>query len=175
MTSAGPAVILVGPPGSGKSTVGPVLAALLGMTFLDTDDEVAVAAGKPAEDIFIEDGEAAFRALERAAAQRALASHDGVLALGSGAVLDSDIRDLVAGRPVVYLETSFGQVARRAGLDRPRPPLPGNPRARLRALLDERLALYAGVARLTVPTDDLGPEEIAAEIAAAGIAAERKP
>jgi shikimate kinase len=170
MTGLGPAAILVGPPGSGKSTVGPLLAARLRVGFLDTDDEVEAIARKPAGDIFVEDGEPAFRAIEAAVVRRALGYH-GVVALGSGAVLDPRIRDLLAGQPVVYLETGFTDVARRTGLNRPRVPVPGNPRGRLRVLLEERLPLYAGVARFTVRTDDLSPEEVAGQIAAAQMAA----
>jgi shikimate kinase len=170
MTGTGPAAILVGPPGSGKSTVGPLLAARLHTGFLDTDDEVEAIARKPVGDIFVEDGEQAFRAIEARVARPALGYH-GVVALGSGAVLDPQIRDLLAGLPVVYLETGFTEVARRAGLNRPRVPVPGNPRGRLRVLLEERLPLYAGVARVTVQTDDLSPEEVADQIAAAQITA----
>jgi shikimate kinase len=167
--AAGPAAILVGPPGAGKSTVGLLLAGLLHVGFLDTDEEVASIAGKPAGDIFVTDGEPAFRSLERVVAERAL-RYPGVVALGSGAVLDERIRDRLAGRPVVYLETGFAEIAKRTGLNRPRIPVPGNPRGRMRALLEERLPAYEGVARLTVPTDELSPEEAAGQIAA-GLAA----
>jgi shikimate kinase len=170
MTGTGPAAILVGPPGSGKSTVGALLAARLRTGFLDTDNEVAAIAGKPAGDIFVEDGEQAFRAIEARVVRQALGYH-GVVALGSGAVLDPQIRDLLAGRPVVYLETGFTEVARRTGLNRPRVPVPGNPRGMLRAMLEERRPLYHGVARVTVRTDDLSPEEITDRIAAAQITA----
>src|SRR5437764_304065 len=165
MTGAGPAVILVGPPGSGKSTVGPLLAARLRTGFLDTDDEVEAIAHKPVGDIFVEDGETAFRALERPVVRRALGHYPGVVALGSGAVLDSQTRDLLAGRRVVYLETGFTEVARRTGLNRPRVPVPGNPRGMLREMLSERPPLYQGVARVTLRTDDLSPDEIARQIA----------
>ena len=167
MTRPGPAVILVGPPGSGKSTVGPLLAARLRTGFLDTDDEVASAAGKEVSDIFVQDGEQAFRVLEQRVVQRAL-RYPGVVALGSGAVLDPQTRDLLTGQRVVYLETSFTEVARRTGLSRPRVPVPGNPRGMLREMLSERLPLYQGVARVTVRTDDLSPEEIARQIAEPG-------
>jgi shikimate kinase len=164
VTSPRPAVILVGPPGSGKSTVGPLLAARLRAGFLDTDDEVEAVARKQAGDIFVEDGEQAFRALESPVIQRAL-GYPGVVALGSGAVLDRGVQRLLAGQRVAYLETSFAEVAKRVGMNRPRVPVPGNPRGMLRAMLDERLPLYEGVARVTVRTDDLSPEEIAGQIA----------
>lgn len=163
-TSA-PVVILIGPPGSGKSTVGPLLAGRLHVSFLDTDDEVASIARKPVSDIFVEDGEPAFRALERAVVERALHYH-GVVALGSGAVADERTRQLLAGHRVVYLETGFAEVAKRSGLSRPRIPVPGNPRGMLRAMLEQRRPLYEGLAVLTVDTDGLSPDEIASHIAA---------
>lgn len=166
MTGTGPAAILVGPPGSGKSTVGPLLAARLHTGFLDTDDEVEAIARKRAGDIFVEDGEQAFRAIEARVVRRALGYH-GVVALGSGAVLDHDVPRLLAGQQVVYLETGFSEMAKRVGLNRPRVPVPGNPRGMLRAMLEARLPLYQDVARVTVRTDDLSPEEIADRIAAA--------
>ena len=105
-----------------------------------------------------------FRELERAAAARALreqAEVGGVLALGSGAVLDAACIALLDGLPVVYLATDFGTIARRLGLDRPRIVLPGNPRGRLRAMLEERRPLYERLATVTVQTDDEDPEELA--------------
>jgi shikimate kinase len=168
----GPAVILIGPPGSGKSTVGPPLAALLGVEFADTDGLIERRAGKPVGEIFIDDGEDAFRELERSAAGEAISGHRGVLALGSGSVLSQATRSLLAGQRVVYLETGFRAVARRTGLDGPHPPIPGNPRGRLRQFLEERRPLYEGLAWLTVATDDSEPQQVAGEIAAA-IAASR--
>ncbi len=167
LKTQGPLVILVGPPGAGKSAVGPLLADRLGVEFRDTDADVGAAAGKPVSDIFVEDGEEAFRELECAAAASALGTlrqHGGVLALGSGAVLDAGTQHLLDGLPVVYLSAEFGTVARRIGLDRPRVVIPGNPRGRLRAMLDERDAIYQRLAAVTVPTDDLDPDELADEI-----------
>ncbi|HEY7145251.1 MAG TPA: shikimate kinase [Streptosporangiaceae bacterium] len=162
----GPAAILIGPPGAGKSTVGPLLAGLLGVEFTDTDSQVEAVAGKPVSDVFIEDGEAAFRALERQAVASAVAGHRGVLGLGGGAIMDEGTRALLAGQPVIYLETSFAAAAKRVGMDRPRPLLIGNPRARLRSLLDQRLPVYQALAGITVSTDDRAPDQIAADIAA---------
>jgi len=163
---AGPAVILVGPPGAGKSTVGPLLADALGTVFTDTDTLVEERAGKPVGEIFISDGEDAFRALERGAVSSGVASYRGVLALGGGAVMDPATRALLAGQRVVYLETGFTAAAKRVGLDTPRPLLIGNPRGKLKELLAERLPVYAELAWLTVITDDREPRDIADEIAA---------
>lgn len=161
------AAILIGPPGAGKSTVGPLLAALLGVVFLDTDIVIEEATGKPVSDIFVSDGEAAFRALERTVVAESLAEQDGVVAIGGGAVLDPGTRRLLAGQRVAYLQTGFAAVARRSGLDGPRPLLPGNPRGMLRGLLEERRAVYEEIAWLTVDTDDRDPAEIAGLIAEA--------
>jgi shikimate kinase len=162
-----PVAVLIGPPGAGKSTVGPLLAALLGAQFAETDALVEDAAGKPVSDIFIADGEAAFRAMERTAVTQALDHHPGIVALGGGAVMDPQTRERLAGHRVVYLQTGFAAAVRRVGLDRPRPLLLGNPRGRMRELLAERLPVYESVARITVVTDDRDPQEIADEIAAA--------
>jgi len=163
---AAPVAILIGPPGAGKTAVGPLLAERLGTTFRDTDADIAATTGQPVSEIFIEQGEPAFRQLEREAAARALREHPGVLALGSGAVLDPGIQQRLEGPPVVYLSVDFATVARRLGLDRPRIVIPGNPRGQLRAMLEERRPLYERLATVTVDTDDLDPDELAARIAA---------
>ena len=177
-------VVLIGSPGAGKTTVGTLLAARLRVGFADTDALVEAVAGKPVGDIFVTDGEPEFRRLERDAVAAALGAADtagadesadpsgaragvGVVGLGGGAVMDEQTQALLAGRPVVYLETGFAQLAKRVGLDRARPLLIGtNPRAQLKALLEQRLPVYDKLAWLTVSTDDRAPAEIAAEIAA---------
>ena len=161
-----PLVVLTGPPAAGKTVVGEMLAGLLGVAFVDTDADIAALAGKPVADIFVDDGEAAFRDLERAAAGRALTTRGAVVALGSGAVLDPGVQELLRGQAVAYLPAGFPAIARRLGLDRPRVVIPGNPRGRLRAMLEERRPVYETLAAFTVPSDDLAPEEIVGEIAA---------
>lgn len=157
-------VVLIGPPGVGKSSAGALLARRLGVRFADTDAIVERAAGKPVGDVFIEDGETVFREFERAAVAQSLEGGNGVVALGSGAVLDPDVRRQIARCTIVYLEAGFATVARRTGMDRPRVVVPGNPRGMLRSMLEQRRPVYSDLATITVPADDLSPEEIAEEI-----------
>jgi shikimate kinase len=166
--AAVPPVVLIGPPGAGKTTVGAALAARLGVTFTDTDAIVESVAGKPVSDIFVTDGEPEFRRLEREAVAEALAATGDtrVVGLGGGAVMDTETQARLTGHRVVYLETGFGELVKRVGLDRARPLLIGtSPRAQLKALLEQRLPVYDRLAWLTVKTDDRDPDEIAAEIA----------
>jgi shikimate kinase len=162
-----PAVVLVGPPGAGKTTVGELLAARLGTTFRDTDADIVATAGREIPEIFVDDGEDAFRALERAAVATALANHDGVLALGGGAVLAEETRALLRGHVVVYLSVGLSDAVSRVGLGSGRPLLNINPRATLRFLLDQRRPIYEQVATHIVVTDGRKPEEIAEEILSA--------
>ncbi len=161
--------MLIGPPTAGKSAVGALLAAELGVPFADTDALVAMAAGKPVSDIFVDDGELVFREFERGAVASGLdqvKAAGGVLALGSGAVLDPDVRRMLAGQVVVYLEAEFATVAKRTGIDRPRVVIPGNPRGRLRAMLRGATAgSTPSSPSLTMPTDEMAPEEVAADLA----------
>lgn len=161
-----PRVVLVGVPGSGKTTVGGALAERLGVALRDTDRDIEVVAGKPIPDIFVDDGEPHFRALEREAVAVALAEHDGVLALGGGAVIDEGTRALLRQHPVAWLQVSAAGGAKRVGLDVPRPVLLGNVRGRLAALVAERSPLYAEVATFAVETDALTPAQVADAIIA---------
>jgi shikimate kinase len=162
--SQGPTVVLIGPPGSGKSTVGQLLAERLGVRFRDTDTDIEAVAGKPVSDIFVEDGEERFRELEAEVVRDALDSHDGVLSLGGGAILHEPTRELLAGRRVIYLQVGLDQAVRRVGLATARPLLVLNPRSRLRKLMDERRPIYEGLAAITVVTDDRDPADVVAEI-----------
>lgn len=157
---AGPVVVLVGPPGAGKTTVGRRLAERLGVEFLDTDAAVEARAGKPVPEIFVTDGEPAFRRLEREAVAAALAEHTGVLSLGGGAVLDPQTRERLRAHRVVFLDVDLAAAAQRVGLDTPRPLLIGNPRAVLRQQLAERRPHYLEVATAVVATSALSPAEV---------------
>jgi shikimate kinase len=159
--SGGPRLVLIGPMGAGKSTVGRLLAARWGVTFRDTDDDIERADGRSVSDIFVESGEEHFRALERAAVARALADHPGVLALGGGAVMAEETRRAVAGRSVVFLRVGLTDAAGRVGLGASRPLLLGNVRGTMKALLDERTPVYESLAVATVDTDGLTPDEVA--------------
>jgi shikimate kinase len=184
MTSAGPGtparptgsvrrplLVLVGPPSSGKTTVGTALAGILGVLFRDTDTDIEVRTGQTVADLFVEHGEPHFRALEEEAVALALDTHDGVLALGGGAVLSAATRERLsgygrAGGTVVWLDVDLASAAERVGLNRTRPVLGLNPRATLRSLLAARAPLYAEVATLTVVTGGREPEEVIDEVAA---------
>jgi shikimate kinase len=160
-----PAAVIVGPPGAGKTTVGVLLAERLGLAFRDVDHDIVVAAGKPIPEIFVDDGEDAFRALELDAVAAALDEHDGVLALGGGAVLSPVTRERLRGHRVVYLEVGLSDAVTRVGLGTDRPVLALNPRATLRHLLEQRRPFYAEVATVAVRTDGRTPEEVTAEVA----------
>ncbi len=156
-----PRVIIIGAPGSGKSTVGPLLADRLGVPFRDTDADVEAAAGMTISELFVEKGEPHFRDLEAEAVRTAVATHDGVLSLGGGAIIREETRQVLSGQRVAYLEVNLAEAARRAGLSTARPLLLGNVRGRLGQLLDQRRPLYEQVATITVSTVDRTPEEVA--------------
>ena len=155
--------MLVGPPGAGKTTVGRLLASSLGVAFRDTDADVEAVAGKTISEIFFDDGEDHFRALERAAVASALAEHEGVLSLGGGAVLSDETRQRLQGHTVVFLSVGLADAAKRVGLSRDRPVLALNPRATLHNLLEQRLPLYREVATLEIETDGRAPADVARE------------
>lgn len=165
-----PRAILIGPPGSGKSAVAAALASRLTSEARDTDNDIVTADGRDIPTIFLEDGEAGFRMLEREAVCAALADHAGVLALGGGAVLDPETqRDLEAyvseGGTIVFLSVSPRVASRRVGLNQARPLLVGDTHNRWVRLMEERRGIYERLATQTVSTDNLTPGGVAEVIA----------
>jgi shikimate kinase len=165
-----PVLVLVGPPASGKTTVGTAVARLLEMPFRDTDADIEDVAGQSVPDLFVQYGEPHFRALEEQAVAAALAEHTGVLALGGGAVTSPATRELLVaygrqGGTVVWLDVDLSSAARRVGLSRDRPILGVNPRAMLRTMLEQRATLYAEVATATVHTGGREAPDVIAEVA----------
>jgi len=150
--------------GAGKSTVGRLVAQAWDLAIRDTDADVVAAEGRSISDIFVDSGEDHFRSLEAKAVAEALATHDGVLALGGGAVLDESTRELLAGHRVVFLRVGLSDAVKRVGLGSARPLLLGNVRGRIKALLDERTPVYESVATLVVDTDGKSPEDVAREV-----------
>ncbi len=159
-----PRLVLVGPPGAGKSTVGAEVADRLQLAFHDTDAAIVQAQGRSISDIFVDDGEAAFRVLERAEVLRALGIPEVVLSLGGGAVMDAEVQAALAGHTVVFLDVSIADAAGRVGFDASRPMLVVNPRASWMRLMQARRPVYEAVATWRVDTAGRTPQEVADEV-----------
>ena len=157
-------MVLTGPPGAGKTTVGRALAVLLGVELRDTDRAIEVQQGRSISDIFLDEGESRFRELEQAEVARSLASHTGVLSLGGGAVMDSATEAALAGHTVVFLDVDIAAAARRVGFDRSRPLLAVNPRGQWIRMMGVRRPTYERLATFSVQTAGRAPRDIAAEI-----------
>jgi len=158
MTSKAPKAVLVGLPGSGKSTIGRRLAKALGVRLLDSDVAIEQQTGRTIADIFATDGEREFRRIEEGVIRAALVEHDGVLSLGGGAVTSPGVREALAGHTVIYLEINANEGARRTGGNTVRPLLAGPDRAdKFRALMATRVPLYRRVATMRVDTNRRNP------------------
>lgn len=157
------AIALIGAPGSGKSTIGRLLAEALGQEFVDVDAAIEADEQQTIADIFVLHGEPHFRQLEETATIVNL-QRGGVVALGGGAIMNEDIRAELKSHDVVWLECSIATATKRVGLDTARPLLLGNVRGQLVQLLNARTPLYRECATITVKTDDRAPAEIVAEI-----------
>jgi shikimate kinase len=161
-----PHIVLVGPPGAGKSSVGKALSQRLSIEFADTDLLIERRCEMSVSEIFLDKGEAFFRGVEREIVLDQLAHFDGVLALGGGAVMDKDVaeklRDSVS--PVCFLDVSLSSAAPRIGFNRDRPLLVGNPRAKWQELMNIRRPIYESVSAFTVSTDSATPKQVAGQI-----------
>lgn len=158
-----PNLVLIGPMGAGKTSIGRRLAARCGLAFVDADREIEARTGAPVSTIFDCEGEAGFRERERAVLADLLASEGTVIATGGGAVLDADTRRLLQARGfVVHLHVCVDQQLQRLARDRTRPLIAGDDReAVLRKLASEREYLYADTADLRFETGTAGPSEAA--------------
>jgi shikimate kinase len=166
MARSAPRLVLIGPPGSGKTTVGAAVADLLGVDCHDTDAAVERAQQRTISDIFVEDGEPVFRSLEREEVARALTEETGVLALGGGAPMDPQTQAVLAGHTVVFLDVAIADASKRIGFDQSRPLLSVNPRASWTKLMNDRRPTYTRLATHVVDTAGRTPQDIAAEIVA---------
>lgn len=159
-----PIAVVIGPPGSGKTTIGSALAGRLGVELRDTDADIEAGTGREISDIFLTDGEREFRSLERAAVAQALSEHDGVLALGGGAIESEETRALLQDQFVIRLQVSANEAAKRVGISGPRPLLIGNVRTKWLELMKRRDPWYAEVADITVVTDGRSVDEIVTDV-----------
>jgi shikimate kinase len=157
-------LVLIGPPGAGKTTVGRLVAERLGVPFVDTDAVVESRSGRRIPDIFLEDGEPSFRDLERAAVVDVLATADGVVSLGGGAVLDPRTEADLAQHRVVFLDVGIADAARRVGFGQHRPLLGINPRAQWTKLMADRRAVYERIAGFVVDTAGREAEQVADDV-----------
>lgn len=154
--------MLIGPPGAGKSSIGKSLAKRMNLNFIDTDELIENRSGKKISDIFLEDGEAGFRALEKESVLEALRQADSIISLGGGAVLDAETQSVLREmNRVVYLEVSISNAAPRIGFNRDRPLLLGNPRQQWLSLMEHRKPIYESLAKYQVSTDNRKVNEVA--------------
>jgi shikimate kinase len=161
-----PRVILIGPPGAGKSVIGKNLAQRMESQFSDTDALIEESAGKSVSQIFIDDGESVFRDLEARIVATALTEREGVLSLGGGAILRDETRKAISesGAEVIFLDVTLAIAAPRIGFNRDRPLLLNNPRQQWQKLMDERRSVYEGAASMHIQVGDRSVAAVATEI-----------
>ena len=157
-----PRVILIGPMGSGKTTIGQLLAEKLDLQFRDTDLVIEERSGKSVSDIFLEDGEDEFRVLEKKVLRDELLTDDTVLALGGGAPISVDAQSALRAiaSPVIYLDISLAAVAPRIGFNRDRPLLLHNPRGQWQTLMEARRPIYESIADVIIDVNEKTETEI---------------
>ena len=159
-------ILLIGPPGAGKSTVGQALANKLSIDFIDTDQEIEIETGKTITDIFVVDGEPHFRAIELQTLRNVLALESGVISLGGGAPISEEAQEAIENSKshTIFLDVSLATAAPRVGFNRDRPLLLGNPRAQWQALSDNRRPIYEKLADVAIKVDDMNVDQIVAEV-----------
>jgi shikimate kinase len=159
------AIVLMGPPGAGKSTVGKYLARETGYKLLDTDRLIEEAEGRSVSEIFLADGENGFRKIEKEIVLKVLTEEDCIIALGGGSVLDADIQSALKKMDeVIFLDVSISNAAPRVGFNKERPLLMGNPRQQWLQLMEKRRGIYEDLAKRTISTDNRKAQEVAHEI-----------
>ncbi|MFM8404652.1 MAG: shikimate kinase [Actinomycetota bacterium] len=159
------AIVLMGPPGAGKSTVGKYLARETGYKLLDTDRLIEEAEGRSVSEIFLADGENGFRKIEKEIVLKVLTEEDCIIALGGGSVLDADIQSaLKRMNEVIFLDVSISNAAPRVGFNKERPLLMGNPRQQWLQLMEKRRGIYEDLAKRTISTDNRKAQDVAHEI-----------
>jgi len=159
-------IVLIGPPGAGKSSIGKALAKELNLNFIDSDSEIEKISHKKISEMFIEDGEPAFRLLEVDVVRKVLADFDGVISLGGGAPINKEIQEVLqdANYPVVFIDVSIAQAATRIGFNKDRPLLLVNPRQQWISLMNDRRPIYEKLASQTISSDNQKPHEVAKQI-----------
>jgi shikimate kinase len=159
-------IVLIGPPGAGKSSIGKALAKELNLNFIDSDSEIEKISHKKISEIFIEDGEPAFRLLEVDVVRKVLADFEGVISLGGGAPINKEIQEVLqdANYPVVFIDVSIAQAATRIGFNKDRPLLLVNPRQQWISLMNDRRPIYEKLASQTISSDNQKPHEVAKQI-----------
>jgi len=159
-------IVLIGPPGAGKSSIGKALAKELNLDFIDSDSEIEKISHKKISEIFIEDGEPAFRLLEVDVVRKVLADFNGVISLGGGAPISKEIKEVLgnADYPVVFIDVSIAQAATRIGFNKDRPLLLVNPRQQWISLMNDRRPIYEKLASQTISSDNQKPHEVAKQI-----------
>jgi shikimate kinase len=159
-------IVLIGAPGSGKSTVGAALSRKLALDFVDTDQLIEVREGKAITDIFVVDGEPYFRAVELETLKQVLKMSNVVISLGGGAPISEQAQQELRSSDsmVIFVDVSLATAAPRVGFNRDRPLLLGNPRAQWQALSDKRRPIYEALAEMSIKVDDMSVDEIASAI-----------
>ena len=161
-----PRLILIGPMGSGKTTIGQLLATNLNLTFRDTDQVIESETGKTVSEIFLDQGEDKFRALEKAVLRKELLTDETILALGGGAPISIDAQSALRAiaSPVIYFDISLASVAPRIGFNRDRPLLLHNPRGQWETLMQERRPIYESIADIVIDVNAKSEQAIIKEI-----------